>query len=471
MATSTKFGSYTPKTSKTNAPEYSFGMFFDGTLNNKTNTEGRQQYNKQSNGVVLSDANKEKATAYKKYGKSDEKSSYQNEYSNVARIWEGYTSSQRIYIEGIGTTDNKGDDSLGYALGTGETGVAKLVEKGCRLLSEKLPMGKTIAKLTVDVFGFSRGATAARHFVAQLSKPEIKQPKPTAAYGYLGNFLKNRGIKLLQLEIRFLGVYDTVSSYEPRATSVYSRQALNHDFTNDVAELELNNIAKAKCILHLTAENEHRENFALTHVHSGLEKSLPGVHCDIGGSYSTGREYVDEIINGSKAELAKEKERLIQQGWYTEKELGVGFFGPNHKLYGDRESVSHIYSYIPLHMMVDYALAYYAKNGPSGQPKPINKGTLSAKYNFSKDPLLARVNTKLNNYVFKGGKTYTFKWFKDIHERYKGIKSNDPRFATYQQELQEQKDLRLLRNKYLHWSANYDWIGMDPTPNRVRATY
>jgi hypothetical protein len=77
----------------------------------------------------------------------------------------------------------------------------------------------------------------------------------------------------------------------------------------------------------------------------------------------------------------------------------------------------------------------------------------------------------LTNFVFKGGKTYTFKWFKDIHAKYKGIKSNDPRFATYQQELQEQKDLRLLRNKYLHWSANYDWIGMDPTPNRVRETY
>ena len=36
---------------------------------------------------------------------------------------------------------------------------------------------------------------------------------------------------------------------------------------------------------------------------------------------------------------------------------------------------------------------------------------------------------------------------------------------------EEQYVLRVLRNKYLHWSANRDWFGMDPTSDRKRKEY
>ena len=36
---------------------------------------------------------------------------------------------------------------------------------------------------------------------------------------------------------------------------------------------------------------------------------------------------------------------------------------------------------------------------------------------------------------------------------------------------EEQKILRILRNKYLHWSANRDWFGMQPAPGRKRKEY
>ena len=36
---------------------------------------------------------------------------------------------------------------------------------------------------------------------------------------------------------------------------------------------------------------------------------------------------------------------------------------------------------------------------------------------------------------------------------------------------EEQKILRILRNKYLHWSANRDWFGMQPTSDRKRKEY
>lgn len=459
-----KFGTYTPPPKDKEQVLVVRAVFFDGTLNNKTNTEGRLAYHKESKWEEISDSDGKKSKAYRKYGIDDEKSSYQNEYSNVARIWEGYNDKQSVYVEGMGTTDIGDDDIPGYAFGAGKTGIKARVDKGCMLLVTTLPKGETITVLKLDVFGFSRGATAARHFVSEVSKAEIKGVNPTPAYGYLAKYLKDKKITVEKLEIRFLGIYDTVSSYEPKATSVVSIDAISHNFKNDVAELSLNNIQKAKCVLHLTAENEHRENFALTHAHTGLERSLPGVHCDIGGSYTSGTEKVAIILEGSKYQLEAEKNRLVQQGWYLDEEFAISFWGPNHELSGKRR-LKHTYSYVPLHIMVDYAKQF--DNAIS-----INKKLLEEiKYDISNDQLLVRARKKLKNYVFNNGNAYTFKWFKDVHLKYKGVKTNEPRYAEYQRELQEQKDLRALRHGYLHWSANYKGVGMDPTPDRVRVPY
>ena len=35
----------------------------------------------------------------------------------------------------------------------------------------------------------------------------------------------------------------------------------------------------------------------------------------------------------------------------------------------------------------------------------------------------------------------------------------------------DQKLLRLLRNKFFHWSANRDWAGMDPNNDRKRVEH
>ncbi|NTE05427.1 DUF2235 domain-containing protein [Agrobacterium tumefaciens] len=477
MATNVSFGTYAPSGPVEKGVEYRFGMFFDGTRNNKTNTEGREEYNKPNDQKSKDPNSIAKAQAYKKYGKDDDKSSYQNTYSNVARMLEGYRRG-KIYIEGIGTTNNGGDDTLGYALGTGDTGVRSKVEKGCKLLAGLLPKGKEISVLILDVFGFSRGAAAARNFVAEVTQSELKinlDPSSTEAgnkndystmtipaHGYLGKMLKDAGVIVKRLEVRFLGIYDTVSSYEPRATSMVSTAAINHDFTNDVEDLKLNNIGKAKCVFHLTAENEHRENFALTNTHVGLQKSLPGVHCDIGGSYTNGIEKVDELINGSEEVQNREKNRLIAEGWFTEEQLTVHEY--RRKLSGERK-LKNTYSYIPLHLMIDYALEFEEKF-------PINKPLLETqKYDISADPLLVRVKKKLQDSVHKNVNPYVFKSFKDIHQKYKGSKVPEQRFADYQRELSEQDDLRKLRNGYLHWSAEFDSIGMDPTPDRVRVKY
>ncbi|OBW39364.1 hypothetical protein AB670_04298 [Chryseobacterium sp. MOF25P] len=40
-----------------------------------------------------------------------------------------------------------------------------------------------------------------------------------------------------------------------------------------------------------------------------------------------------------------------------------------------------------------------------------------------------------------------------------------------EKEINEQKDFRELRNKYLHWSADYDWVGMDPRSDGKRVVH
>ena len=50
-------------------------------------------------------------------------------------------------------------------------------------------------------------------------------------------------------------------------------------------------------MVHFTAMDEHRYNFALTKLPGATEKQFPGVHCDIGGAYLTEKETVDEMNN------------------------------------------------------------------------------------------------------------------------------------------------------------------------------
>ena len=113
------------------------------------------------------------------------------------------------------------------------------------------------------MFGFSRGAPAARHFVSLLN-----DSNPLAA---------RLGIPQAKVTIKFVGVFDTVSSVG--------------------YELGLDLKGVPQKVVHLVAANEYRKNFSLTDITSsveagvGYELVLPGVHSNIGGSYG---EVTDE---------------------------------------------------------------------------------------------------------------------------------------------------------------------------------
>lgn len=466
-----KFGGYTPEITKKEVLDITLGIFFDGTLNNKTNTIERR----------------EKTPEYKKNGGSPtDNNSYNNDWSNVARLWDNYDKDFGIYIEGIGTDDKEKDSMLGYAFGTGSTGIRGKVRKGCEQIVRKVQNIKSSKKadkitvLTFDVFGFSRGAAAARNFVHEIGKSKYKAATTTISqegmtvtsqydsdgtgvegeelpkWGHLGLKLQEAGITVDVLKVRFLGIYDTVSSYSKNFSPT-------PNFHNDVEELSLNDIGRAQTVIHFVAENEHRENFDLTNTNVGIEKIFPGVHCDVGGAYEDGTETWEEIETSwtTSAKLKALRSQLIADAWYKEEQLTIspGFY---LALQGTRDLVKR-YSYVPLHFMAEYSVQ---KTVPLTIKKLIDET-----YSISSDPLLGRVKERLRSYAMEDGKQYIFKRYKEVENAYGGASIPEQKYADYQREMKEQDDLRILRNKYLHWSARREGIGMDPTSDRVRVLH
>jgi len=131
-------------------------------------------------------------------------------------------------------------------------------------------------------------------------------------YGALGEYLKASGIEIRSLVVRFTGLYDTVASY-----------GVVH--SNDTRELGLDAVRYSVHVLQLAADDEHRSNFRLTNINSkgSLEKFLPGVHSDVGGGYVDGSD--EEIkLNytiTSLAALKKDRDFLVEQGWYLPTEI------------------------------------------------------------------------------------------------------------------------------------------------------
>jgi Uncharacterized alpha/beta hydrolase domain (DUF2235) len=263
--------------------EVTFGVFIDGTLNSKANTKLRYKVEGIAD-PLLEKGEATTATAAEKkifeentdtkswwrrladIGGYGDDTSYHNDYTNVARKWFCTQKAYHIYVEGMGTEDFKNDVSDGYAFGSGLTGIRAKVRKGCEDLATKIVneikdkknSKKILTQVTVDVFGFSRGAAAARNMAYEIRKkayapkeglipdgygpidsnsgtrsPKFRQAQvdqdgleidPSMLVdgkipknGYLGYCLLKKisaeELEQIAVRINFLGVYDTVSSY------------------------------------------------------------------------------------------------------------------------------------------------------------------------------------------------------------------------------------------------------------------
>jgi len=336
-------------------------LFFDGTLNNRMNIEEREA----------------DSEIYEE-NKSDDANSYDNGRTNIA-IMEphvsekkedyagGYNFVYKAYIAGQGAITQGKDSMWGYALAVGSTGVPDRAEEGIerafRLIkedSENINSHKYyIKKLTIDVFGFSRGAATARYAIYVLFNGRIARiDDDTGEVIYEWNPLFQRlnaagyDIDEKAVEVCFAGLFDTVLSY-------IGSQKLPGWMAANI--LKQKAVVHAKKALHLAAADEHRKDFPLHKISSAIKKGtgkeyyLPGVHSDVGGSYNkaneleleketdeskkvymeTSDEGIDEpltkhgmvkdhamVINQAEpTRIKKDREDLIKQQWYKEDEI------------------------------------------------------------------------------------------------------------------------------------------------------
>lgn len=266
------------------------GIFFDGTGNNRENANQRGE------------------------------GSYANDLSNVAKLEPLYYTRERdlrnscggyatryrsLYVDGIGTVGGGDDSRFGQGTGTGSTGVENRVFDAAiqvGVLISQMSPGVEPREIVMDVFGFSRGAAAARHFVNAFRR------------GYLVYHRALRSARRAALpegrtvRFRFIGLFDTVASITPGGPD-------GHGDLN----LHLSG-GSADTIFHLTAEHEIRHNFPLTNTAgAGSSRALPGVHSDVGGGYrgvgddvivENPRSYIETSRARAQTRLTEELARL-----------------------------------------------------------------------------------------------------------------------------------------------------------------
>jgi type VI secretion system secreted protein VgrG len=192
----------------------------------------------------------------------------------------------RVYVEGIGTYSGVKDATLiGQGLGQGESGViarvkqtAGLIDLQLRNLVDRNP-NVTIVRVEFDIFGFSRGAAAARHCANEVLKPGRGLFSEMLTGGSAG-LLRNVN-SASDVCINLIGLFDTVAAIS---------DPLHGDFSpgNDVNR-GVNLYLPPDCarqVVQLQALDEYRADFSLNAVHSThLQIGLPGAHSDIGGGY------------------------------------------------------------------------------------------------------------------------------------------------------------------------------------------
>lgn len=257
--------------------------------------------------------------------------------TNVAKLYDLYQFDEqgkdqngvikkRIYIRGVGTKEGMGVTSggaanLGLAFAAFCEGAEKRIPEARQEMLRTLrnvlaSWGNMPSSVTIDLFGFSRGAALARHFVNVIlaGLPDMSQKPvpvsdeslpfgemvtlPDADYDKHGN-QNNAALRypaLANVSIRFVGLFDTVGSIFIPGND----NELFYDLGLPAG--------CARNIVHLVAAQDWREYFPLTRIHpgDGEEIVLAGAHADIGGGYQLLEKcalLMDEEICGTLSQL------------------------------------------------------------------------------------------------------------------------------------------------------------------------
>lgn len=423
------------------------GVFFDGTGNNTANSiegGGSGSYgNARSNVSLLHEIYK-----------------FGDRWTELADCGSPKTKFSRIYKEGIGTTSGGWDKNpftlTGAATGMGPEGVEARVYQAC------LDVGKEIDRLSpleepeeivLDVFGFSRGAAAARYFVNCFRQGYVEYD------AYYANRKRAKLPEGRNVRIRYVGIFDTVA-------------AVGNGKDDDNGAVNVH-VSSEQCdrIYHLTALNEYRENFRLNHNQpgGGDARGLPGAHSDVGGGYrdpgdSTVVSPIRARVFGSReqaeaaraaaiktAELARGSREAfwVSEGWIRPNEPQGGFVntpGPvtTQRMYGVFGSSSRTYTFEEGERL----------DRPWVQPG-LSRIPLRIMYEDAK----------------KAG--VPFRVFRDDEAEYSvppELEELAPGMAQGGPTPPPAQTREILRN-FGHVSSNYDKIGMSPDKQFVRVVY
>ena len=499
-------------------------MFFDGTGNNHFNSESLYYTKVKGNNDRIKSSEiptqlsftltpekiKEKDISKINISNRD---SYWNPYSNIVKLYDlykekseakGKTHIIKQYVEGIGTEKYKEDSVGGSSIGRGDTGVIAKVERGIKdLVKEKiaaLPKDKKIYKIVFDVFGFSRGAAAARHFCNEVKKPAyyVTRTKrdPYDKYdrnariltdekdlvkhagGILGTELNKIGLKPYEetynnIEIRFLGLFDTVVSdlvvkenIGYKLTPFFNgipiiAQEYLEDIKTNISGLGI------KKVFQIRANDEWRANFAYTPTEEGYTLHMLGAHSDIGGGYAELDKYTSILgffdAKGGDEELFKQQEKVrkyfIDGDYCKENEIWFekiyehtsGFSiesSPTetttiyekisgHYILKTSRYISNKYSLVPMYVMIQKAIDY-------GVPF----------YKNYDEAIKNKVNIK-NPFEHEIPDTEEFKMLREYLKKMLDVSKDESKKSySLSSEMFEH-----IRNRYVHLSSHY--AGLD----------
>jgi type VI secretion system secreted protein VgrG len=315
------------------------GVFFDGTGNNKANSETVAAcYAPDANLAEAAEEIQRHCAAFGYDGNgSSPDNSYGNDVSNISRLYELYTNhifdvlsedatqaSLRVYVEGIGTKSGGEDSPYSQATGRGENGVLGRVEQSPALIGEQIRQLRArnpeliIERIEFDIFGFSRGAAAARHFANEVLKGRhsiLAKALPAGSPVLSSSF--NWRLQS-EVSINFIGLFDTVASIANPWLLDFTGSNSRNPFLN----LKLPDGCANK-VVHLVARDEFRENFALNSLGS-LDLVLPGAHSDLGGGYLPRAK--EKLLLGKPvtSQVSLSTEATTSTAYFTaEKEVGA----------------------------------------------------------------------------------------------------------------------------------------------------
>ena len=226
-----------------------------------------------------------------------------NKYSNVKYLYDMYLgdpkkfvdnySVRKFYQRGVGSHEDDCLTESGMGTGSGKRfdnvmfNIENYIKEYADNLRQNLPL-----VIQLDVFGFSRGAAMARHFVNCIKQNYFDFKDPD-----INKFFSNHNIK-----VNFLGVFDTVGSFGIAGDN----DDIGFSFHIKPSWIE----SKA---VHIYALNEYRWGFDLQAMIPEQDTNYPidiiedklvevgllGVHSDIGGGYEMNPSEKEQFSDNS----------------------------------------------------------------------------------------------------------------------------------------------------------------------------